>query len=135
VFFANGRQAPAVEPGLNRRRSSMQSRTTLRGLGIAVALSGVLVAACVKSDRQIVVVDGDKTEFVAFGAPPKGPQEIWVPGRTLIFRTDASVPGGPGPGSGKAGHVYRVNDKKELEEIGKFDLKIPNDTLAYRFGS
>lgn len=111
----------------------MQSRMALLGLCIAVALSGVLVMGCGKGDRQIVVVDGDQTEFVAFGAPPKGPQEIWVPGRTLLFRTDGTVPGGSG--SGKSGHVYRVNDKKELEEVGTFDLKVPNDTLAYRFGT
>jgi len=113
----------------------MQSRMALLGLCIAVALSGVLVMGCGKGDRQIVVVDGDQTEFVTFGVPPKELQEIWVTGRTVIFRTDGTVAGGAGPGSGKAGHVYRVNDKKELEEVGEFDLKVPNDTLAYRFGT
>jgi hypothetical protein len=45
------------------------------------------------------------------------------------------VPGAPKPASGKAGKVYRVNDNLEMEEVAEFDPKIPDDTLAYRYGS
>jgi hypothetical protein len=45
------------------------------------------------------------------------------------------VPGAANGAAGKAGRVYRVNDRLELEEVDKFDPKVPNDTLAYHFGT
>jgi hypothetical protein len=113
----------------------MHRRTALTGLCVAVALSGILVAACGRAHRQIVVIDGDKAEFVSYGPPPKGEQAVLAPGRTLVFRTDSAVPGATNGASGKAGRVYRVNDRLELEEVDKFDPKVPNDTLAYHFGT
>jgi hypothetical protein len=113
----------------------MRSKTAFTGLCVAVALSGILVVACGKEHRQIVVVDGDKVEFVTYGRPPKKDPELWAPGRTLVFRSDSAVPGAPKPAAGKAGKVYRVNDSLEMEEVDKFDPTVPNDTLAYRFGT
>lgn len=113
----------------------MHRKTALTGLCAAVALSGLLLAGCGKSYRQIVVVDGDKAELVTYGAAQNSSQELWAPGRTVAFRTDSAVPGGPSHAIGKAGRVYRVNKKMEMEEVDKFDTKVPSDTLAYRFGS
>jgi hypothetical protein len=112
----------------------MHGKTVLASVCVAVALLGIVVAGCGKGYRQIVVVDGDKAEFVTFGPPPKEPQQIWAPGRILVFRTDSPVPGVPNSGTGKAGRVYRVTDSMEMEEVGEFELTIPNDTLAYRYG-
>jgi len=101
---------------------------------VVVALLGIVVAGCGKGYRQVVVIDGGKAEFVTFGPPPKEPQQVWAAGRVLVFRTDSPVPGGPDGTTGKAGHVYRVNDQNGMEEIGDFELTVPNDTLAYRYG-
>lgn len=113
----------------------MRAKTACAGICVAVALLGILAVGCDKDYRQIVVVSEGKTEFVTWGHGPKDdPQKIWVPGRTLVFRTDSEVPGAPGKASGRAGHIYRVNDKLELEEIGTFAPTMPNDTLAYQYG-
>ncbi|HEV8578704.1 MAG TPA: hypothetical protein VGX68_06430 [Thermoanaerobaculia bacterium] len=112
----------------------MHGKTARSSVCVAVALLGIVVAGCGKGYRQIVVVEGGNAEFVTFGPPPKEPQQIWVPGRVIVFRTDSAVPGAPSGATGKAGHVYRVNDSLEMEEIDKFELTIPNDTLAYRYG-
>ena len=104
---------------------------------LTVVFLGFIAAGCEKGYRQVVVVDGDKTEFVTFGPAPKdASQEVWAPKRVLVFRTDSTVPGAPqtAKASGKAGRVYRVNDSLEMEEVSEFDLSIPNDTLAYRYG-
>jgi hypothetical protein len=114
----------------------MHQTKTLVGLCLAVALLGLVVASCGKGYKQIVVVDGGATEFVTLGKLPEGtPQDVWVPGRVLIFRTDSTVPGSPNGAQGKAGRVYRITDQQELEEIGEFPLTMPNDTLAYRYGA
>lgn len=108
---------------------------TTRAAWVSLLLLSLLALACGKGYRQVVVVDGGKTEFVSVGPAPKEAQELWVPDRVLIFRTDSEVPGAPSArAKGSAGHAYRINDALELEEIGEFDLSIPNDTLAYRFG-
>jgi len=112
----------------------MHAKTARASVWVAVLLVGIVVAGCGKGYRQVVVVDGGNAEFVTFGPPPKEPQQIWAPGRVLVFRTDSPVPGAPSGASGKAGHVYRVNDQMELEEVDEFQLTIPNDTLAYRYG-
>jgi hypothetical protein len=112
----------------------MRAKTASAGFCVAVALLGILAVGCDKGYRQIVVVDGGKTEFVTWGPGPKDPQKIWVPGRTLVFRSDSEVPGAPVKASGRAGHIYRVNDTLELEEVGSFALTMPNDTLAYQYG-
>lgn len=102
---------------------------------VLVVLLGMSLAACGKGYRQVVVVDGDKTEYVTFGrAPQDATQDLWVPNRVLVFRSNSVVPGAPTQAVGTAGRVYRVNDSLEMEEVGEFDLKIPNDTLAYRYG-
>ena len=101
----------------------------------AVVLLGLLVAGCDRDYRQVVVINGDQAEFVTWGrAPRKQPKEIYAPGRTLVFRTSSSVPGIQRKAVGKAGHVYRVNDDLEMEEVGEFQLTMPNDTLAYQYG-
>jgi hypothetical protein len=113
----------------------MHGKTALASVCVAVTLLGIVVAGCGKGYRQIVVVDGEKAEFVTFGPPPKEPQQIWAPGRILVFRTESPVPGAPNSGTGKAGRVYRVTDDgTQMEEVGEFELTIPNDTLAYRYG-
>ena len=103
-------------------------------LWLSVLILGLFLAGCGKGYRQIAVVDGGKVELVTFGPGPKEAQEIWVPDRVIIFRTSSSVPGAPTQATGTAGRVYRLNDKLEMEEIDQFDLSIPNDTLAYRYG-
>jgi hypothetical protein len=115
-------------------RTVMHGKTARAGVCVAVALLGIVVASCGKGYRQIVVVDGEKAELVTFGPPPQEPQQVWTPGRILVFRTDSPVPGVPDSGTGKAGRVYRVNDDLTMEEVGEFELTVPNDTLAYRFG-
>lgn len=112
----------------------MHGKTALASVCVAVTLLGIVVAGCGKDYRQVVVVGEQGTEFVTFGPPPKEPQEIWAPGRVIVFRIDSPVPGVPNSPTGKAGHVYRVSDSLEMEEIGQFELTIPNDTLAYRYG-
>ena len=103
---------------------------------VSLLLLSLPFAACGKGYRQIVVVDDGKAEVVTFGPAPKKAQELWVPDRVLAFRTDSSVPGAPptAKAQGTAGHVYRINDDLQMEEVGEFDLTIPNDTLAYRYG-
>ena|SRR6186997_863942 len=112
----------------------MHGKTALASVCVAVTLLGLVVAGCGKGYRQVVVIDGDKAEFVTFGPGPKEPQQVWAPGRVLVFRTDSPVPGAPSGATGRAGHVYRVGDNMEMEEVGEFKLTIPNDTLAYRYG-
>lgn len=113
----------------------MRAKTACAGACLGLALLGAIVAGCGKGYREIVVVDGGKTEFVTLGKVPEGaPQDLWVPDRVLVFRTSSTVPGAPNTASGTAGRVYRVNDQLEMEEIGEFDLSMPNDTLAYRYG-
>ena len=82
----------------------MRAKTSLAGVCVVVALLGILVVGCDKGYRQIVVVnEGGQTEFVTWGHGPKDdPQKIWVPGRTLIFRSDSDVPGAPGKASGSS---------------------------------
>lgn len=103
-------------------------------VGMVVLLLGISLMGCDKEYRQVVVVDGDKAEYVTFGRAPKKNQDLWVPNRVLVFRTNSAVPGAPTKAVGTAGRVYRLNDALEMEEVGEFDLKIPNDTLAYRYG-
>lgn len=104
-------------------------------VGVAVVFLGILLlAGCGKGYRQVVVIDGDKAEFVTFGPAPQESQEILTPGRVLVFRTNSAVPGAAAGLAGIAGRVYRLTDALQLEEVGEFDLSIPNDTLAYRFG-
>jgi hypothetical protein len=107
----------------------MHGKNALASVCVAVTLLGLVVAGCGKGYRQVVVIDGDKAEFVTFG-----PQTVLAPGRVLVFRTDSPVPGAPSGATGRAGHVYRVGDNMEMEEVGEFKLTIPNDTLAYRYG-
>lgn len=116
------------------KEAMMRIKTAHAGVFVAIALLGTVAAGCGKGYRQVVVVDGEKTEFVTFGAGPKEQQEVWAPGRVLVFRTDSAVPGAPASATGTAGRVYRVSDELEMEEVGEFDLSIPNDTLAYRYG-
>ena len=113
----------------------MRSKPARTSLGVGVALLGILLAGCDREYREIVVVDGDQAEIVTWGRAPKKPRDIWTSGRTLVFRKDGHVPGIPKKASGKAGRVYRVNDNLELEEVGEFQLSMPNDTLAYQFGT
>ncbi|MFL6196621.1 MAG: hypothetical protein ACJ75H_20735 [Thermoanaerobaculia bacterium] len=104
---------------------------------VAVALLGLFVVGCAAKDyRQIVVVDGDKTEVVTWGHAPEKEQNpaVWANGRTLVFRSDSSVPGAPAHAVGKAGRVYRVTEANQMEEVGEFPLTMPNDTLAYQYG-
>jgi hypothetical protein len=113
----------------------MHGKPVRAGVCVAVALLGLLVAGCDRDYRQIVVINGDNVEFVTWGrAPRRQPKEIWRPGRTLVFRTSSKVPGTSHEAAGKAGHVYRINDALEMEEVGEFQLSMPNDTLAYQFG-
>jgi len=113
----------------------MLRKTALTGLCTALALSGLLAAACGKAHRQIVVIDSGNAEIVTWGPPPPGHQEIWAPGRTLVFRTSSPVPGAPAGVTGQPGRVYRLDKSMKMKEVGKFDPKVPNDTLAYQFGT
>ena len=112
----------------------MRTESARAWVCVVVLLLGIFLVGCGKGYRQVVVVDGDKTEYVTFGRAPKDSQDLWVPNRVLVFRTNSAVPGAPTHAVGTAGRVYRVNEALEMEEVGEFDLKIPNDTLAYRYG-
>jgi hypothetical protein len=118
------------------REAVMPVKTVLASLCILfLALS---FTSCDKDYRQIVVVDGGKAELVTYGVAPKKTQEMWVPGRTLAFRTDSPLPGAPSKlanALGKAGHVYRLGQDLALEEVAEFQPTVPNDTLAYTFGN
>jgi hypothetical protein len=113
----------------------MRVRTAHASVCLALALLGIIIVGCGRGYRQVVVVDGDSAQFVTIGKGPKEAGDFWAPNRVLLFRTDSTVPGAPAKSVGKAGWVYRVNDKMEMEEVGQFDLSIPNDTLAYRYGA
>lgn len=115
----------------------MLSKTARVGVRVAVALLGIFAVGCAAKDyRQIVVVDGDKTEVITWGRAPKNEQQpaVWANGRTLVFRSDSRVPGAPAHAVGKAGRIYRVTEANQLEEVGEFPLSMPNDTLAYQYG-
>jgi len=114
----------------------MPVKTVLASLCVLFLAS--LLTGCGKDYRQVVVVDGDKAELVTFGPAPKDQQDMWVPGRTLVFRTDSPLPGAPSKlakALGKAGHVYRIGKDMVLEEVAQFQPTVPNDTLAYTFGN
>lgn len=113
----------------------MRVKTAHASVCLALALLGIIVAGCGRGYRQVVVVNGESTQFVTIGKAPKEAQDVWAPNRVLLFRTDSAVPGAPSNATGKAGWVYRINDKLEMEEVGQFDLSIPDDTLAYRYGA
>ena len=113
----------------------MRLKTAHASICLAVALLGIIVAGCGRGYRQVVVVNGESTQFVTIGKGPQEAQEVWAPNRVLLFRTDSAVPGAPSNATGKAGWVYRINDKLEMEEVGQFDLTVPDDTLAYRYGA
>jgi len=111
----------------------MHGRTARAGVFVSLLLLGVS-AGCYKGYRQVVVIDGAKAETITVGPAPKEPQGLWVPDRVLVFRTTSPVPGAPTKAVGTAGHVYRLDDDLNMKEIGTFELSIPNDTLAYRWG-
>jgi len=115
----------------------MPVKTVLASLCTLFLVS--LFIGCDKDYRQVVVVDGAKAELVTFGAAPKDqPQDLWAPGRTLVFRTDSPLPGAPAKlakALGKAGHVYRIGKDLVLEEVAQFQPTVPNDTLAYTYGN
>lgn len=112
----------------------MSGKMARATVAVAVALLGFLVAGCEKGYRQIVVVDGSNAEFVTIGKAPEDTQGVWAPGRVLLFRTSSAVPGVTNGAKGMAGRVYRVKDDSVMEDLGEFDLTLPNDTLCYRFG-
>lgn len=115
----------------------MPVKTVLASL--CIFLLAFSFIGCGKDYRQVVVVDGDKAELVTFGAAPKDQQQdMWAPGRTLVFRTDSPLPGAPSKlakALGKAGHVYRIGKDMALEEVAQFQSTVPNDTLAYTYGN
>lgn len=113
----------------------MRVKTTRASVCLALILLGITLLGCGKGYRQVVVVDGENTQFVTIGPAPQETGDLWAPDRVLLFRTDSTVPGAPADAIGKAGWVYRINDELEMEEVGQFDLSIPNDTLAYRYGA
>jgi len=124
---------------------------------VTVALLLAVVGACARaqdernevgaaeSDRQawvsttILILDG---EFVSVSydvnAPPGesssglDPSQYFVPGRVMAFRATTSLP--QVVGTGEAGHVYRLNDRLELEEIGTFDPARSDEELREEFG-
>lgn len=113
----------------------MRVKTAHASVCLALALLVVILAGCGRGYRQVVVVNDGSTQFVTIGKAPQDAQDVWAPDRVLLFRTDSAVPGAPANTTGKAGWIYRVNDKLEMEEVGQFDMSIPDDTLAYRYGA
>jgi len=89
--------------------------------------------------KTILILDG---EFVSVSydvnAPPGesssglDPSQYFVPGRVMAFRATTSLP--QFVGTGEAGHVYRLNDRLELEEIGTFDPARSDEELRQEFG-
>lgn len=113
----------------------MRGSTARAGVVVVALLVGTFAAGCERGYRQVVIVDGGQAEWVTIGAEPaESSREVWAPGRVLVVRSDGNIPGAPTKVAGTAGRVYRVSDNLEMEEIGEFDLTLPNDTLAYRFG-
>ena len=113
----------------------MRVKTAHASFCLTLVLLGIILVGCGKGYRQVVVVNDGSTQFVTIGKAPQEAQEVWAPDRVLLFRTDSPVPGAPANTTGKAGWIYRVNDKLEMEEVGQFDMSIPDDTLAYRYGA
>ncbi|HKV11505.1 MAG TPA: hypothetical protein VJ725_25400 [Thermoanaerobaculia bacterium] len=112
----------------------MSGKMARATVAVAVVLLGFLFAGCERGYRQIVVVDGTNAEFVTIGKAPADTQGFWAPGRVLVFRTSSAVPGATNGAKGVAGRVYRVKDSSVMEDLGEFDLTLPNDTLCYRYG-
>lgn len=112
----------------------MSGKMARATVAVAVVLLGFLFTGCERGYRQIVVVDGSNAEIVTIGKAPEDRQGFWAPGRVLVFRTSSTVPGAPNGAKGVAGRVYRVKDDSVMEELGEFDLTLPNDTLCYRYG-
>lgn len=115
----------------------MPGKTVFASVSVAVMFLALLLLGCGsgKDYKQIVVVEGDKAEIVTYGPAPKGKQEIWVPGRTIAFRSNSAIPGIAQHVTGAAGHIYRVSKDMTLEEVAQFELSVPNDSLAYTYGN
>lgn len=91
----------------------------------------IIFSSCTgKRSETVVIVGNERTRIhgkvsVVLGADGTYHPTYSAPGYVVAFRKDSYI----GKSYGKAGTVYRINDKMLLEEIDKFDLKLTDDEI------
>lgn len=88
----------------------------------------------------LLVVDEEHVAVIYETNPPPGqstslldPSEYFIPGRVIAFRATKSLP--QFAGTGQRGRVYRLNEQRELVEIGEFDSELSDDELREEVGA
>ncbi len=110
---------------------------------VALALM-LLLSACgrkpagavVVYEDHLVIVGAAKVTFPG-GIPGLGTGQMnpWRPGNAAVFRVDRTIQDSDAHlFAGRAGKVYWITDKFELEEIGQADLAKTDDDIARQFG-
>jgi len=91
---------------------------------------------CGKGYREIVIIDAaGQAQYRAVmegGAVPPN-HEVFAPGRIVLFRGITPIPLGGKTVSGLPGHIYRVNDRLELEHVGEFDVTQSDQALLQKY--
>ena len=91
----------------------------------------LLLIGCSNKKAETVVIVGSEGAkihgkvWVEFGADGTYQPNYLAPGYIVVFRIESNL----GKSFGKAGTVYRINDKLLLEEIDKFDLKLSDEDI------
>lgn len=91
----------------------------------------LLFASCTgKKSETVVIVGNEGTRIhgkvsVELGADGTYHPTYSAPGYIVVFRIDYNL----GNSFGKAGTVYRINDKMLLEEIDKVDLRLSDEEI------
>lgn len=87
------------------------------------------------------MVNDSNASFVTVleGGGPPADQQLWEPGRIVLFRTTCvAMPllpiGGKNYFGGEAGHIYQLDDDLKPKQIGTFDTNLSNIELAQRYG-
>jgi hypothetical protein len=110
---------------------------------VGVLVLGSLLSACGRKPAGAIIVYPDRLLVVGHakiyfsGIPGLSdePMDPWRPGNAAIFRVDRTVEGREGRSfSGKAGKVYWINERFELEEMGQADLAKTDEDIARQFG-
>lgn len=89
--------------------------------------------------KVVLIVDGENVSAsYQINTPPGQPnaglqlEDYFIPGRVIAFRTTMGLP--QFQGIGQTGHVYRLDDERQLQEIGTFDVTLSEKAIRDRFG-
>lgn len=105
-------------------------------IGAVLLVMAVGLMGCGKGYRELVIIDAaGRAQYRAVleggGVPPN--HEVFAPGRIVLFRTIAPISLGGKTVSGLPGHIYRVNDRLELEHVGEFDATQSDQALLQKY--